>query len=161
MTRVLNEAAPVAAFLRPKFLIDLGMKEGFGMLSAAKMQTLVLTSDTGRAEAFYSQVLGLPLKGKSHGALVFEVGGQELRISPAPMTKPSEHTVLGFAVDDHQAVMAELSARGVLFERFEHLPQDERATLLTTEGARVAWFRDPDGNLLSIVQYAAVTGYGP
>jgi hypothetical protein len=63
---------------------------------------------------------------------------------------------VGFAVSDLAAAMAELRANGVSFERIAHLPQDESGVLLTSEGARVAWMRDPDGNYLSIVQYCAV-----
>ena len=112
------------------------------MLASSKLQTIILTSRIDEAEQFYGGVLGLPLKGKSHGALVYNVGGGELRVSPVPSTQPSIHTVLGFAVSDLDAVVTALSLRGV------------QGVLVTPEGARVAWFRDPDGNLLSIVQYA-------
>jgi hypothetical protein len=61
---------------------------------------------------------------------------------------------LGFAVADLSAVMNALSMRGVTWERFANFPQDDAGVLLTPDGAKVAWFRDPDGNLLSIVQYA-------
>ena len=124
------------------------------MLAAARLQTIVWTSRTAEAERFYGNVLGLPLKGRSHGALLYDVGGSELRVSPIPATAPSAHTVVGFAVADLDAVMAALTARGVHWERFPGLPQDGSGVLRTSEGARVAWFRDPDGNLLSIVQYA-------
>ena len=122
------------------------------MLANSKLQTIVWTSRIAEAERFYRDVLGLPLRTRSDGALVFNVGGGSLRVSPVPSTAPSEHTVLGFAVDDADAVVANLSARGVTFERFEGLPQDSNGILTTPDGARVAWFRDPDGNLVSIVQ---------
>ena len=125
------------------------------MLAAARLQTLVLTSDIARARAFYSGVLGLPLKGESLGALVYDVGGGDLRVSPAKSTKPSEHTVLGFAVDDLDATVADLIARGVEAERIAKFSQDERGVVIAPDGSRVLWFRDPDGNLLSVVQYAA------
>ena len=124
------------------------------MLSTAELQTIVWTSRMPEARRFYSEVLGLPLKGQSHGALIFDVGGRELRVSPVPSTGPSAHTVLGFAVSDTRAEVSALAARGVKFERFPGFPQDESGVLVTPEGAKVAWFRDPDGNLLSIVQYA-------
>jgi catechol 2,3-dioxygenase-like lactoylglutathione lyase family enzyme len=107
------------------------------------------------AETFYSRILGLPHTGRSNGALIYEVGEQELRVSPVPEWRPSEHTVVGFAVINLDAVMAALRAKGLVFERIAHLPQDEAGVLVTSEGARVAWVRDPDGNLLSIVQYVA------
>jgi catechol 2,3-dioxygenase-like lactoylglutathione lyase family enzyme len=124
------------------------------MLASSKLQTIVLSLHLAEAEKFYGGVLGLELKGKSHGALVYDVGGADLRVSPVPSTQPSPHTVLGFAVADLSEVMKALSLRGVEWERFAHFPQDAAGVLVTPDGAKVAWFRDPDGNLLSIVQYA-------
>ena len=124
------------------------------MLASSKLQTIVLSSRLAEAEKFYGDVLGLKLKGKSQGALVYDVGGADLRVSPVPSTQPSAHTVLGFAVSDLGAVMRALSMHGVEWERFAHFPQDAAGVLVTPDGARVAWFKDPDGNLLSIVQYA-------
>lgn len=125
------------------------------MLSTASLQTIVWTSRQEEAARFYIEVLGLRAKGHSHGALVLEVGGQELRVSPVAETQPSSHTVLGFSVVNLRDVMLELAERGVAFERFAGWPHDERGMLTTPEGALVAWLRDPDGNLLSIVQYPA------
>lgn len=124
------------------------------MLADAQLQTIVWTSRIPEAEEFYSEVLGLPLKARSHGALVYSVGGGDLRVSPVPSTQSSAHTVLGFAVADVRTVLKDLAARGVVFERFAGFPQDSLGVLTTHDGAQVAWFRDLDGNLLSIVQYA-------
>ncbi len=124
------------------------------MLAASKLQTLIWTSKMAEAEHFYGNVLGLHLKGRSHGGLIYEVGGGELRVSPVPSTRPSEHTIMGFAVAELKTVLVALSLRGVEWERFPNLAQDADGVLSTSEGAKVAWFRDPDGNLLSIVQYA-------
>ena len=123
------------------------------MLASSKLQTIVLTSRLAEAERFYSDVLGLPLKGNSDGALVYDVGGGDLRISPVPSTEPSVHTVVGFAVSELRAVVSALGARGVQWERFPGFPLDAAGVVVTPGGAKVAWFRDPDGNLLSIVQY--------
>jgi catechol 2,3-dioxygenase-like lactoylglutathione lyase family enzyme len=124
------------------------------MLASSRLQTIVWTSRIAEAEKFYSGVLGLPLKGKSHGALVYDVGGSDLRVSPVPSTQPSAHTVLGFAVPDIATTIESLGKRGVPLERFAGFPQDPVGILATPDGAKVAWFRDPDGNLLSVVQYA-------
>jgi catechol 2,3-dioxygenase-like lactoylglutathione lyase family enzyme len=124
------------------------------MLASSSLQTIVWTSRIAEAEEFYLGVLGLPLKGKSHGALVFDVGGCDLRVSPVPSTQPSAHTVLGFAVSDVRATVASLTGRGIGFETIAGLHQDSAGILITPDGAQVAWFRDPDGNLLSVVQYA-------
>jgi catechol 2,3-dioxygenase-like lactoylglutathione lyase family enzyme len=124
------------------------------MLASSTLQTIVLTSRIAEAEKFYSGVLGLPLNGESHGALIYDVGGSDLRVSPVPETQPSAHTVLGFAVPNLRAIVELLKQRGVNLERIAGLPHDSAGILTTPDGAKVAWFRDPDGNLLSVVQYA-------
>ncbi|HET9161758.1 MAG TPA: VOC family protein [Caulobacteraceae bacterium] len=123
------------------------------MLAHAKLQTIVWTADLARAEPFYSQVLGLALKGRSHGALVYDVSGGELRVSPVPTTSPSAHTVLGFQVDDVQAVAGALQAAGLQAERFEGFQHAGDGVWRAPDGTQVVWFRDPDGNLLSAVRY--------
>jgi catechol 2,3-dioxygenase-like lactoylglutathione lyase family enzyme len=163
------KAAPVAAFVflaaaLTRIEFDRGLVLGSGrrpvaigelaVLASSRLQTIIWTSRVADAEQFYGAVLGLPFKGKSHGALLYDVGGCDLRVSPVSSTQPSAHTVLGFAVLDLNAVIGALSARGVKWERFPGFPQDEVGVLMTAEGAKVVWFRDPDGNLLSIVQYA-------
>jgi catechol 2,3-dioxygenase-like lactoylglutathione lyase family enzyme len=124
------------------------------MLDRSSLQTIVWTSRIPEAEKFYSEVLGLPLKAKSHGALVYSVGGSDLRVSPVPSTQPSAHTVLGFAVADIGTIVKLLGKRGVSLERFAGFPHDAVGILTIPDGTKVAWFRDPDGNLLSVVQYA-------
>jgi catechol 2,3-dioxygenase-like lactoylglutathione lyase family enzyme len=124
------------------------------MLALSKLQTIVWTSRIDEAERFYSGVLGLPVKAKSHGGLFYDVGGGDLLVSPVPSTHPTVHTVLGFAVSSLSSVVTALNTRGVKFERFPGFPHDDAGVLVTPDGAKVAWFRDPDGNLLSIVQYA-------
>jgi catechol 2,3-dioxygenase-like lactoylglutathione lyase family enzyme len=124
------------------------------MLASSKLQTIVWTSRLLEAEEFYSHRLGLTLKGRSDGALVYDVNGGDLRVSPIPRTEPTAHTVLGFAVPDLNATIDTLSERGLKWERFPGMPHDATGVLRTPDGAKVVWFRDPDGNLLSIVEYA-------
>jgi catechol 2,3-dioxygenase-like lactoylglutathione lyase family enzyme len=124
------------------------------MLATSKLQTIIWTSRVEEAAQFYCGVLGLRRKGRSDGARVFNVGGSDLRLSPVPSTQPTVHTVVGFAVSDLSVVITSLRAHGVKFERFPGFSQDDNGVLKTPDGAKVAWFRDPDGNLLSIVQYA-------
>lgn len=123
------------------------------MLSDAKLQSIIWTSRVDEAGVFYRDVLGLPLRGKSDGAWVFDVGGGALRVSPVPSTEPGTHTVLGFAVRNLDAEMQLLRERGLSFERFDGLPHDENGVVISPDGARVAWFRDLDRNILSIVQF--------
>ncbi len=129
------------------------MPNTLSALSTAKLQTLVLTSRPSAADHFYRVVLGLTPRAGSDGALVFDVGGGDLRVSPVPATAPTEHTVFGFAVADVRAAVLDLRARGVEFEQFAGFHRDADGLLTTPDGAKVAWFRDPDGNLLSVVEY--------
>ena len=124
------------------------------MLASSTLQTIVWTSRIPEAEKFYGEVLGLRFKARSHGALVYDVGGSDLRVSPVPSTQPSAHTVLGFAVADVRTIVESLTAHGIHFERIAGFPHDSLGIITTPDGSRVTWFRDPDGNLLSIVQYA-------
>lgn len=100
-------------------------------------------------------MLGLPLVGTSDGALVYRVGDGDLRVSPVPSFTASDHTVFGFAVEDLAATMRDLADRGVEFARIEGLPHADDGSFTTPDGSRVAWFRDPDSNLVSVVQYPA------
>lgn len=124
------------------------------MLSRSTLQPLLLTSRPEAAERFYCDVLGLALLKKTPRALVFAVGGAELRVCPVASTEPGEHTVMGFAVEDIARVIRQLGEGGVSFERFAGFPHNDDGAVKTPEGDIVAWFRDPDGNLLSVVQYA-------
>lgn len=123
------------------------------MLKNAKIQALICTTRIENAEHFYRDTLGLDLRTRSEGALVFKVGGTDLRVAPVPTLTPSEHTVLGFAVDDLDAVIDALDARGLNFERFDGFRHADNGAVVTPDGARVAWFRDPDDNILSVVQF--------
>jgi len=124
------------------------------MLASARLQTLICTSRLPDAEKFYGEVLGLPVKRRSHGGLIYDVGGSELLVAPVPSHEPSAHTVVGFAVPDVRMVIAALKARGVQWERHPGFSHDEAGVVITPWGAQVVWIRDPDRNLLSIVQYA-------
>lgn len=125
------------------------------MLSHSRLQAIVWTSSIAQAEPFYTGVLGLQLRRHSNGNLIYDVGGSDLTVGHVPSTRPSAHTVMGFAVDDLEAEMAQLANRGITWERFNGLPHDEQGVVVTSGGDRVAWFRDPDGNLISIVQFSA------
>jgi catechol 2,3-dioxygenase-like lactoylglutathione lyase family enzyme len=129
------------------------LREQLNVLESSQLQTIVWTSRVDESARFYEQVLGLRCKTVCHGARVYDVGNAELRLSPVPSTQPSAHTVVGFAVADVGSVTAYLAARGVTFERFPGFSHDALGIAALPDGTRVAWFRDPDGNLLSVVQY--------
>lgn len=125
-----------------------------GMLGSYPIVAFVLTTDPARARQFYGETLGLTFKGEDGHAVVFEAQGALLRITIMREHKASAHTVLGWNVPDVAAVVRELSAAGVAFERYSFLPQDELGIWTTPDGSsKVAWFKDPDGNVLSVSQH--------
>ena len=122
------------------------------MLKDAKLQPMVSTARPDAARAFYGETLGLPLVSEDMFALVYAVGGEDLRVAKAPAVAPSPYAVMGFRVTDIAAEAARLIAAGVAFERYGFLTQDSAGIWSAPRGAKVAWFRDPDGNLLSLMQ---------
>lgn len=113
----------------------------------------VATTDSARARAFYGDVLGLRLLGDEAFALVFESGGTTLRVQKVAKITPSQYTVLGWSVPDIDATMERLRAAGVRFESFGLPGQDASGLWTAGDGTRVAWFKDPDGNVLSLTQF--------
>ena len=121
-----------------------------GILEAAKPAVVICTRDRTRAVAFYRDILGLDLAYEDNFAAVFNSGGITLRISLVPDFTPHEHTILGFNVTDVAATVEALRAQGAVFNIYEGYQQDESAILTLPRGIQVAWFKDPDGNVLSV-----------
>ena len=121
------------------------------MFTDAQPVGFVSTTDTERARRFYTDVMGLSLIDDGF-ALVATVGGGKLRITTLPAFTASEMPCFGFLVADVTAVVRGLAAKGVAFIRYEFLgdAQDADGIWNGPNGAQVAWFKDPDGNLLSI-----------
>ena len=124
------------------------------MLTNNNAISFVATRDAGAARLFYEGTLGLRFVADEHFALVFDVNRRMLRIARIDELAPAAHTVLGWEVEDIDSAVKELQARGVAFLRFEDMPQDALGIWTSPSGARVAWFRDPDGNNLSLTQFA-------
>jgi catechol 2,3-dioxygenase-like lactoylglutathione lyase family enzyme len=122
------------------------------MLANATLQPMLATARADAARAFYRDTLGLTLNSDDIFALVFAVGDGEVRIAKAPAVTPSLYAVMGFIVDDIAAIVARLTEKGVAFERYGFLVQDAAGIWTAPSGTQVAWFRDPDGNLLSLSQ---------
>ena len=123
------------------------------MLAACDTVSFLATTDYRRARAFYEGVLGLSVSSQDDFALVFQAKGVKLRIVKLGTVEPAPHTVFGFEVPVVRDMVQALRARGVAFERFESFGAGQDADGIWTppggsEG--VAWFRDPDGNMLSI-----------
>jgi catechol 2,3-dioxygenase-like lactoylglutathione lyase family enzyme len=123
-------------------------------LSQQPIIAFVATRDAERAKKFYRDTLGLSLTDESPFALVFDAHGTMLRVTPVKDISPAVYTVLGWQVPDIVAAAKALEKAGVRFERYEGLQQDELG-IWTAPGssAKVAWFKDPDGNTLSISQH--------
>ncbi len=127
------------------------------MLGSSPAVAFVSTTDLGRARAFYEGVLGLKVLSHDGYAVLCEAGGgAQLRISNAPSVVPQPFTVAGFNVQDIDAVVDGLMAKGVAFEHFPFFGgmQDVRGVWSAPGGSKVAWFKDPEGNLLSVQQMA-------
>ena len=122
-------------------------------LGSAKLMAFAAISDPARAKAFYGGVLGLRFVSEDGFAMVFDSNGVTLRLAIGkPIAAP--HTVLGWMVDDIYAKVDELGKRGVKFERYSFPGQDELGIWTVPDhSARVAWFKDPDGNVLSLSQH--------
>jgi catechol 2,3-dioxygenase-like lactoylglutathione lyase family enzyme len=124
------------------------------MLGSQDLVAFVAVTDVARARAFYEGVLGLTLTEDTPFAVVFDANGTTLRVTPVEHLEPPGYTVLGWRVDDIAASIRELVARGVSFNRYDGMDQDELGVWTPPGGAQVAWFHDPDGNNLSLTQEA-------
>jgi catechol 2,3-dioxygenase-like lactoylglutathione lyase family enzyme len=123
------------------------------MLGNSRLIGFAATKRPELAKEFYRDVLGLRLTEDGPFALVFDANGTMLRIQKVQEHVPAKNTTLGWRVDDIRARIDELGSKGVQFERYERLPQDNRGIWRTPDGAEVAWFKDPDGNTLSLTQW--------
>jgi catechol 2,3-dioxygenase-like lactoylglutathione lyase family enzyme len=123
------------------------------MLKNEKIMAFVGVSSADKARSFYRDTLGLTMLSEDSFALVFDVGGIMLRVTPVGEVRPQPYTVLGWQVRDATATVRAMTAAGVKFERYSHVPQDEDGIWTAPGGAKVAWFRDTDGNILSISQH--------
>ena len=122
-------------------------------LAATDLMAFVSTADLAAARAFYSRRLGLHVLGQSPIDVTFDAGGTKLRVVTIDddlMIAP--YTVLGWMVPDIRSMVVELAARGVEFESYDGLEQDKFGVWSAPGGSLVAWFKDPDGNVLSLTQ---------
>ena len=122
-----------------------------GVLETARPIIVVCTRDRARATAFYRDTIGLTLTSENRFAAVFDVGGTALHISAVADFTPHEHTILGFNVQDVTTTVRALREQGVTFNIYPGFDQVELGILtLPASTVRVAWFKDPDGNVLSV-----------
>jgi predicted enzyme related to lactoylglutathione lyase len=122
------------------------------MLGEHKIMAFGATRDGLAARAFYEKTLGLKVLSDDDYALALDANGTMLRIQKVGNFTPHPFTSLGWEVSDIQATAEALIKRGVKFEKFSSMGQDERGIWHSPSGAYVAWFKDPDGNVLSLTQ---------
>jgi catechol 2,3-dioxygenase-like lactoylglutathione lyase family enzyme len=122
----------------------------------------VTTTDPAEAKRFYGDVLGFRLIEEDDFALVFDANGSMIRVTKAKAFTAAPGTVLGWEVHDIHAAVRDLVARGVRFEQWglPFMKQDEHGVWTPPNGDHVAWFKDPEGNVLSISQHARAAARG-
>jgi catechol 2,3-dioxygenase-like lactoylglutathione lyase family enzyme len=122
------------------------------MLADKNLKAFIPTVMPEKAKAFYRDVLGLKLLSEDEYALEFDANGVLLRVTPVPFLKPHEFTVLGWNVPDISSMIKLMNSKGITCEKYEFLKQDDLGIWTSPGGAEVAWFKDPDGNLLSLTE---------
>jgi catechol 2,3-dioxygenase-like lactoylglutathione lyase family enzyme len=123
------------------------------MLASSRIIGFVPTTDSRRAREFYENKLGFQFVSDDTFALVMKAGEIMIRISKAKEFTPAPYTVLGWEARDIKALVTWLKARGVVFEKYPFVQDQELGIWTTPNGDRVAWFKDPDGNILSVSQH--------
>jgi len=127
------------------------------MLSSATPMGFLLVTDRARARAFYEGLLGLRFVSEDDFALVLQSGPIQVRLTTMKSVAAADHTVFGWKVADIDGDVAALTAKGISFERYPFFgdAQGEDGIWSAPGGDKVAWFRDPDGNLLSLSQHVS------
>ena len=125
------------------------------MLASETLTAFLATSDARRARTFFEGVLGLTFVEENAYLVMFETDSARLNLQKTDVVKPPFGTALGWHVKNLRESVKGLAARGVHFERFEGMAQDDLAIWSPQPGTGVAWFKDPDGNLLSLSQSRA------
>jgi catechol 2,3-dioxygenase-like lactoylglutathione lyase family enzyme len=123
------------------------------MLGSATITALVGTMKPEASKAFYQDILGLKFITDDSYAMIFEGKNARVRVSRVPAVVPAQYAVLAFTVDDIEKAVDGLAAKGVVLARFGFFVQDARGIWSAPDGTKVAWFHDPDLNLLSVVQH--------
>jgi len=118
-----------------------------------KLMAFVPIKDSKRSRPFYEETLGLRFVSDDDFALVMDSNGVTVRLAKLGDFKPAGFTVLGWEVEEIEPAVTKLEQKGVRFEKFPGLPQDKHGIWTAPGGAKIAWFKDPDGNILSLSQH--------
>lgn len=123
------------------------------MLASSKIMGFVPTKDSARARSFYEGKLGFQFVSDDMFALVMRAGETMIRIAKTKDFAPAPYTVLGWQVSNIEVMVAWLQKRGVVFEKYPFVQDKESGIWTAPTGDKVAWFKDPDGNVLSVSQH--------
>jgi catechol 2,3-dioxygenase-like lactoylglutathione lyase family enzyme len=129
------------------------------VLDSAAYIGFIPVRDPARARTFYEGTLGLRVEEESPFALVVDAHGTRLRITPVGELTVQPFTIGGWEVPDIEAAVRDLTARGVAFNRYDGMEQDEIGIWAAPSGALIAWFKDPDGNTLSLTTFTVTRGF--
>jgi catechol 2,3-dioxygenase-like lactoylglutathione lyase family enzyme len=124
------------------------------VLDTSEAVAFLPSEDLARSERFFQGVLDLPLVSRSPFAYVFKIGGATLRVTKVDGLRPQPFTVFGWVVPDLRSAVEELRERGTGMLRYDGLDQNDQGVWTTPSGDLVAWFQDPDSNVLSLTQLA-------
>lgn len=122
------------------------------MFESTKAFSGFAVDDLRKARAFYEGILGLRVSEAGGDLTLHLAGGRDTFIYPKPDFKPATYTILNFPVEDIEAAVDELTARGVRFERYDGTDQDDKGISRSDTGPLIAWFTDPAGNILSVLE---------
>jgi catechol 2,3-dioxygenase-like lactoylglutathione lyase family enzyme len=123
------------------------------MLASGKLVGFIPKRDYNKARAFYQGKLGCEFISLDQYALVVSIGGHRIRIAKVPDFTPLQGTILGWEVENIAAVVAWLEQKGVVLEKYPFVQDRELGIWTAPTGDKVAWFKDPDGNILSVSQH--------
>lgn len=124
------------------------------MLADKKLKAFVPTVRPKEAKVFYKDTLGFELLSEDNFALEFNANGTLLRVTIVPKFTPQTFTILGWNVDDIASTIKQLNSKNIFCERYDYFEQDPLGIWVSPSGAKVAWFKDPDGNVLSLTELA-------
>lgn len=122
------------------------------MLADKKLKAFIPTMMPEKAKTFYQDILGLELLSEDEYALEFNANGVLLRVTTVPSLQPHEFTVLGWNVPDISSLIRLMNSKGIFCEKYAFLKQNDLGIWEAPGGTKVAWFKDPDGNLLSLTE---------
>ena len=122
------------------------------MLGDKKLRAFVPTTNGDKARTFYEDILGLTLLFQDDYALEFDANGTSLRVTFVSELIPQSFTILGWNVPDIYAMIRSLNEKGIVCNKYDFLNQDNYGVWISPGGSKVAWFKDPDGNVLSLTE---------